>query len=94
MKKYSWMILGLVFAGCKEPEYYKNLREQKEKATINSSFYCSTILHDEHLFIMSNYGYFIHHIDCPCLKNKPVEPSNEPPKLPLIIEFNSLKGLK
>lgn len=83
--KYSWMILSFcLLLGCKESEYYRTLRTQQQRCTISTSFYCITVLHDEHLFIMSNSGYFLHHPDCMCCKIKVVEKAEEPP---VIINF-------
>ena len=79
--KYSWMILiCLLFCGCDE---IKQRIADREKHTITRSFYLTTIVHDEHLFIMSNH-YFIHHPDCPCSKK---QTSEKIERSPIIIEF-------
>ena len=87
--KYSWMIfLFLGLSGCEESEYRKELKIQIEKTTISSSYYLTTIVHDEHLFLTHNFsGYFTHHPNCPCLQNKPVEKISQPMP-PIIIDFN------
>lgn len=82
------IILCMICCGCYESEYYKNLRTERDKTTITESYYCTTIVHDDHLFIMSNSGYFIHHIDCPCSKNKTVTKEE---KSPIIIDFGILR---
>jgi hypothetical protein len=83
--KYSCIIAGcLLLCGCYESQYYKNLKIERDKVTISQSYYLTTILHNDHLFIMSNTGYFIHHPDCECSKIKVVEKDETPP---VIIEF-------
>lgn len=77
--KYSWMIFLCLCVGCEDR---KSINVEKEKATIRETFYMKTVLHDEHLFIISNHGYFIHHMNCPCLTNKGEE-KLEPPKVEL-----------
>ena len=83
------MIILCCLIGCKESEYFKSLRHDKEKATLSESHYCLSILHDEHLFIMSKYGHMIHHPNCPCCKNIPVEKTTPP--APIIIDFSRVK---
>lgn len=69
--KYSWTILILCFLfGCQNLEEAKNLESEKEKTTVRSTYYLTTVVHDEHLFILSRSGYFIHHINCPCQTSK------------------------
>jgi hypothetical protein len=81
--KYSWMIVCcLLLCGCDE---IKQRRIAREKATISVSFYLTTVVHDEHLFVLSTDGNFIHHPSCPCLKNKPAEKSETTNYLPPII---------
>jgi hypothetical protein len=87
--KRSWMILFCLFLSSCE-----NLKEKqidKDKHTINQSFYLTTILHDEHLFILSHHGYFIHHFDCPCMKKQTEEKS---PSQVIISSPNILDLLK
>jgi hypothetical protein len=87
--KYSWMIVCcLSFCGCEEVQ---QRREDRDKCTISQSFYLNTVLHDEHLFILSTHGNFMHHMDCPCLKSTtPKKPENLTP--PTII-FDSTKSI-
>lgn len=79
------MILVLCFLlGCENNEETKRIQSEINKTTIRSTYYLSTVVHDEHLFILSKYGYFIHHPDCPCLTNKveeKIEPKPEPPTI-------------
>lgn len=86
MRKYSWMIFILCFLlGCKTQEEIEIEKKEKEKVTIRSSYYLSTVLHDEHLFVLSSYGYFIHHPDCPCCKLTKIEKTVQQSS-PVIIE--------
>lgn len=80
--KYSWMILAVVLCGC-DVEFQKEIDRQKDATTIRSTYYLKTVVHDEHLFILSTYGHFIHHPDCPCVKPTPAE---KPTLSPIIIE--------
>lgn len=73
--KYSWIILLLVLLGCEQKN--NDLERQKYLTTIRSTYYLDTIVHDEHLFIISKSGYFIHHPNCPCLIIK-IEEKTEP----------------
>jgi hypothetical protein len=86
--KYSWMILGcLLCSGCWESQYFKNLEIEKDKVTISQTYYLTTVLHNEHLFIVSNSGYFIHHPDCECPKHIQADRSEKANLLsPIIIE--------
>ena len=85
--KYSWMIIFCCFLlGCDEA---KQLQEDKEKATIRVSFYLSTVLHDDHLFIIGRYGNFMHHMDCPCMKKQ----TEEKPPSPVIISSPNILDL-
>lgn len=86
--KYLWLIaVCLLFSGCYESEYYKNLNIEREKVTISQSYYLTTILHNDHLFIISNTGYFIHHPDCECNRGIPVRQTpNHNILTPIIIE--------
>lgn len=86
--KYSWMILGVFLCGC-DVELKKEADRQKDATTIRSTYYLKTIVHDEHLFILSRYGHFIHHPDCPCCKNQ--IKSEKESKPPIIIDLG--KGL-
>jgi hypothetical protein len=88
--KYSWMILFcLLLSGCEDLQ-----QEQldKDKHTITNSFYLTTVLHDEHLFILSTQGYFIHHFDCPCMKKQIEEEKEKLPK-PIIISSPNILDL-
>jgi hypothetical protein len=81
--KYSWTILFcLVLCGCEE---IKQRQIEKERSTISVSFYLTTVLHDEHLFILSTHGNFMHHPDCHCIKNKTTEKQETTNILPPII---------
>ena len=78
--KYSWTILFCLFlSGCED---LQEKRLNKDKHTISNSFYLTTILHDEHLFILSHQGYFIHHFECPCTRK---ETEQVKPQKPIII---------
>jgi hypothetical protein len=82
------ILFCLTLCGCEEA---KQRRADIDKSTITKSFYLTTVLHDEHLFIMSHTGYFIHHINCPCSKPTIAEkPENITP--PTII-FDSTKSI-
>lgn len=92
--KYLWMILvlSIAFIGCKESDYYKQKRLEMELTTVNSSYYLTTVVHSEHLFIIHNFGSgMIHHPDCPCLKNKETKSTEITSPSPIIIDFKSLK---
>jgi len=81
--KLSWTILFcLILCGCEE---IKQRKADREKATISQSFYLMTVLHDDHLFILSTHGNFMHHMNCPCLKNQPLEKLEAPNVFPPII---------
>ena len=85
--KYSWMMLFcLLLSGCDE---IKQQRIERDKHTISNSFYLTTVLHDEHLFILSHGGYFIHHFNCPCMK----KPTEEKPSSPVIISSPNILDL-
>lgn len=84
--KYSWMILCLIFCGC-ENEYEKQRLRDKDATTVRSTYYLKTVVHDEHLFVLSTYGCFLHHPDCPCFKIKTPEKINEIPP-PIIIDLS------
>lgn len=87
--KYSWMILFICLCGC-DVELQKEYQRQRDATLVRSTYYLDTIVHDEHLFIISRYGHFIHHMDCPCLKNKT---DKEPVKLePPTVIFDIIKG--
>jgi hypothetical protein len=88
MKYLLVIVFCLLLCGCDEA---KQRRADRDKATITTSFYLTTVLHDEHLFIMGHSGYFIHHPNCPCLKPTLAEkPENFTP--PTII-FDSSKSV-
>lgn len=89
--KYFWIIILFVFCGCDETEESKRIRCEIDKTTIRTSYYLSTVVHDEHLFILSKYGYFIHHPDCPCLKNRPIEKEENKLQPPTIF-LDLIKG--
>jgi hypothetical protein len=38
---------------------------------------------------MPNFGFILHHPDCPCFKNQPAKPVSSPS--PIIIDFNRIK---
>jgi len=85
--KYSWMILFcLLLSGCDE---IKQRRIERDKHTISQSFYLTTVLHDEHLFILSHNGYFIHHFNCPCMEKQ----NEEKPPSPVIIQSPNILDL-
>jgi hypothetical protein len=85
--KYSWvMLFCLLFCGCEER---KQRQEDKDRHTINQSFYLTTVLHDEHLFILSHHGYFIHHFNCPCVEKQ----TEEKPPSPIIISSPNILDL-
>lgn len=88
--KYSWMLLSCLFlCGCEEA---KQRRADIEKTTITKSFYLTTVLHDEHLFIIHNFGGdMMHHPNCPCHKDKETKQAELTPPSPIIIDFKSLK---
>jgi hypothetical protein len=85
--KRLWMILFCLFlSGCDE---IKQRQLDRDKHTISQSFYLTTVLHDEHLFILSHNGYFIHHFDCPCMKKQ----NEEKPPSPVIIQSPNILDL-
>lgn len=89
MKTYNLILVCVFFlTGCEPSEFVKKQRYERDKATISRSHYCVSILHDEHLFIMTNSS-LIHHPDCPCIKNQPEKPASSPS--PIIIDLNRLK---
>lgn len=90
MTKYLWMIVILTLFGCVEKNI--DVQQQIDAATIRSTYYLNTIVHDEHLFIISRYGYFIHHMDCPCLKIKIEEKIEPKVELPAGNILDLLKG--
>lgn len=78
--KLLWIVLILLCFGCEQNN--DSIKAEKEKTTIRETYYLRTVLHDEHLFIISKYGHFIHHMDCPCFTTKSEE-KLEPPKIEL-----------
>jgi hypothetical protein len=80
------ILLCLLFCGCEEREQNQ---EDRDKHTISQSFYLTTVLHDEHLFILSHGGYFIHHFNCPCMKTQ----TEEKPPNPVIIQSPNILDL-
>ena len=84
------MLVCLLLCGCED---LKQRQLDKDKHTISNSFYLFTILHDEHLFILSRHGYFIHHFDCPCFQ-KQIEEKEKPQKPITISSPNILDLLK
>lgn len=94
--KYLLISTMFIVAGCNFQQPQPKIEQtEKDKATIRETYYLTTVLHDEHLFIISNQGYFIHHMDCPCFKHK-TEEKIEPPKveLPTGNILDLLKGNK
>ena len=82
------ILFCLTLCGCEEIE---QRRADRDKHTISQSFYLTTVLHDDHLFIISTHGNFMHHPDCPCSKPTIAEkPDNFTP--PTII-FDSSKSV-
>lgn len=87
--KISWMIFILCFLfGCQNQ---KDAQTEIDKTTVSNTYYLRTVVHDEHLFILSTYGYFIHHLDCPCLKNKEEPPKESVIQPPIIIDLERLR---
>jgi len=85
--KYSWMILFcLLLSSC---DAIKQKQIERDKHTISQSCYLTTVLHDDHLFILSNGGYFIHHFNCPCMKKQ----TEEKPPSPVIIPSPNILDL-
>ena len=98
--KYLWIIFILCFlCGCwvttnVSREINEEKNSEKEKTTVRETYYLSTIVHDEHLFIISKrHGYFIHHPNCPCLTTK-VEEKTEPKPEPPTIILDLIRGNK
>jgi hypothetical protein len=91
MKRLWIMLFCLLLSGCENLEQRKQKELDKDKHTIRTSFYLTTILHDEHLFILSHHGYFIHHLDCPCIKKQTEEKSPSPS--PVIISSPNILDL-
>ena len=91
--KISWTIFILCFLfGCQNQEEIKHIKSEIDKTTIRETYYLSTIVHDEHLFIVSKrHEYFIHHPDCPCLKVKQTEKEETKIEPPIVI-LDLIKG--
>lgn len=83
------MICILFLYGCDNKHELEN-NLQKETTTITSTYYLTSIVHDEHLFVYAKQsGNFIHHPNCPCSQNKKSQEKVEiSPFPPIIIETN------
>lgn len=77
--KFLCLIILLLCVGCEENN---EIKEEKDRVTIRETYYLRTVLHDDHLFILAKSGYFMHHMNCPCLITKSEE-KLEPPKIEL-----------
>lgn len=73
--------------GCDvDKNYYDKINKEIDKTTVSQTYFLRTVVHDEHLFIVSNGG-ILHHPDCPCCKSNKTE--KETPLPPIIIDFNN-----
>lgn len=94
--KYLWTIFTLCFlCGCwVTTNVDSHIDRDKEKTTVRETYYLSTVVHDEHLFIISKrHEYFIHHPNCPCLTSK-VEEKTEPKPEPPTVILDLIRGNK
>lgn len=92
--KYVWILcLCLIFSGCDIEKFRKEIHKERDAATVSSSFFLLTVVHDEHLFIIRHNCGILHHPNCPCLKNAQLEKIDNEPKAPIIFlnPFNPVK---
>lgn len=81
------MILIICSLGCDNGSYRQEIEKQIDSTTVSVTYFLRTVVHDEHLFLISRYGGLIHHPNCPCLTSKieKQEPKSELP--PIIIDL-------
>lgn len=94
MSKLFLIVCLSLISGCKTPEEIKQIRCDIDATTVTKTYYLTTVVHDEHLFIISRYGHFIHHIDCPCLKIKNEEKTEPKVELPTGNILDLIRGSK
>lgn len=86
MKYLSWMIIIFAIVGCSDNESYKQeIEKQIDSTTVSTSYFLRTVVHDEHLFLISRYGGLIHHPNCPCLTSKIEKEEQKSTTVPPII---------